>query len=237
MAKSFAAFDIDGTVIRWQLYHALNDALVKQGAIDVKAFTKVRDARMDWKRRSGDEAFREYENAMIEVFDTYLPKLTLGAVQQAVKKVIDEYKDQVHTYTRDLITELKQNDYLLFAVSGSPDFIVEPLAQYYGFDDVVSTHYPVQDGIFTGDKDLSLGRKPELLQGLIEQHSAVQKGSMAVGDTGGDGGMLEMVEQPIAFNPDKKLFQQAKQQGWKIVVERKNMVYEMEQVDGKYILA
>ncbi len=236
MTRPYAAFDIDGTIIRWQLYHALNDALARQGLIDGQAFAKVRNARMSWKKRTDDDAFHDYETAMVRVFDNHLSKLALKDVQDIANEVIAEYKDQVYTYTRDLIHALKSKDYLLFAVSGSPKLITEPLARYYGFDDVVATTYPVNNGVFTGDKYLSLGRKPELLQELINKYGADQKGSIAVGDSSGDAGMLEMVEQPIAFNPDKKLFQQAKQQGWKIVIERKNMIYQMENRDGSYLL-
>jgi phosphoserine phosphatase len=48
--------------------------------------------------------------------------------------------------------------------------------------------------------------------------------------------MMDIVENPIAFNPEKKLFEYIGQKGWKIVVERKNMVYELENKDGKYQL-
>ena len=49
--------------------------------------------------------------------------------------------------------------------------------------------------------------------------------------------MLEIVDNPIAFNPDKEFFQVVKDHGWKIVVERKNMVYELAPSDGRYILS
>ena len=235
--RPYAAFDIDGTIIRWQLYHALNDALVKRGLIDAKAFATVREARMSWKRRTGDDAFSAYESEMVRVFDEHLPKLRYEDVKTVTDTVIDEYKDQVYTFTRDLLRELKSEGYLLFAVSGSPKFIVDPLAKHYGFDDAVGTYYSVENGIFTGDKDLSMGRKPELLRELIAKHGAIAMGSVAVGDSGGDASMLDMVEQPIAFNPDKKLFHHAKEQGWKVVVERKNMVYKLEPKSGSYLLA
>jgi phosphoserine phosphatase len=31
MSKRFAVFDLDGTLVRWQLYHALVDRLAKKG--------------------------------------------------------------------------------------------------------------------------------------------------------------------------------------------------------------
>jgi phosphoserine phosphatase len=46
MNKKFAAFDIDGTLIRWQLYHAIADNLVKLGFIAPVKFQEIKDARI-----------------------------------------------------------------------------------------------------------------------------------------------------------------------------------------------
>ena len=237
MSRPFAVFDIDGTLIRWQLYHAVSDQLAKNGQIDAEAFKHVRDIRMNWKRRVGEDSFREYEQALVQVFNQSLTGMRLDDFMYAVDTVFDEYKDQVYTYTRDLIHELQKKDYLLFAISGSPSIIVEKLAQYYGFDDFAATNYPVKDGRFTREEELSLGRKPQLLTELIAKHKTDLKGSIAVGDSEGDITMLEMVEQPIAFNPSKKLAEHAKKENWPIVLERKNVVYKLEPEKGDdYVL-
>lgn len=236
-ARPFAVFDIDGTIIRWQLYHALGDQLAKGGYIDQAAFAKVREARMEWKRRTGEDSFQAYEKELVSAFEGALAGLKVTDFTAAAEEVFAIYKDQVYTYTRDLIRELQAANYLLFAVSGSPSILVEKLATYYGFDDYAATTYEAKDGSFTGSKELSLGRKPELLQQLVQKHGAQPEASMAVGDSEGDVTMLEMVEQPIAFNPSKKLFTYARSKGWKIVVERKNVVYELEHNDGSYLLA
>lgn len=246
MARPFAVFDIDGTVIRWQLYHALGDQLAKRGHISPEAFDKVRQARMDWKRRTGEDSFQQYEMTLVHVFDEGLANLKVVDFTAAADIVFTEYKEQVYTYTRDLIRDLQTKDYLLFAISGSPSIIVAKLAKYYGFDDFAATNYPARDGRFTGAKELSIGKKPALLQALIKKHHAAREGSIAVGDSEGDISMLEMVEQPLAFNPSKKLFHHAQDQGWEIVVERKNVVYRLEpsqepqgsqESHGPYLLA
>lgn len=71
---------------------------------------------------------------------------------------------------------------------------------------------------------------------MVSKHKCTYEGSVAVGDSQGDNKMLELVETPIAFNPEVKLFELAKDKGWKVVVERKNMIYELENRDGKYEL-
>jgi HAD superfamily hydrolase (TIGR01490 family) len=236
MSRPFAVFDIDGTIIRWQLYHALGDQLAKWGHISPEAFTRVRQARMDWKRRAGEDSFQEYEMELVGVFDQALAGLKVSDFTAAVDAVFDEYKDQVYTYTRDLIHKLQGQGYLLFAISVSPSIIVDKLAGYYGFDDFAASKYLAENSRFTGTTELSLGKKPQLLQQLIKKHGANLARSIAVGDSEGDITMLESVEQPIAFNPSKKLFLHACKQGWQIVVERKNVVYKLESHNDTYQL-
>jgi HAD superfamily hydrolase (TIGR01490 family) len=237
VARPFAVFDIDGTVIRWQLYHAINDALAQKGVIDKQAFEQVRAARMDWKRRSGDESFHDYEQALVRVFEQTLKGLGVHDLSVAADKVFSEYKDQVYTYTRDLIRTLKAKHYLLFAISGSPDIIIEKLVQYYGFDDFAASHYESEGDRFTGKTTITIGKKAELLQQLIDKHHATQSGSIGVGDGEGDIAMLDMTEQAIAFNPSKKLVTHATEHHWPIVVERKNVIYTLNYQNGEYQLS
>lgn len=232
--RPFAAFDIDGTIIRWQLYHAIGDALAKQGHIGAEAFAEVKAARMDWKRRTGNDGFSAYEHKLVDVFDAAMRGLSIADFEAATASVFEEYKDQVYTYTRDLIRDLQAKNYLLFAISGSPSIIVEKFAAHYGFDDFAATTYEVANGAFTGQKDLSVGKKPQLLQALIGKHQATTDQSYAVGDSEGDIAMLAMAEHPIAFNPSHGLYEHATIAGWDIVLERKNVVYKLEKLNHDY---
>ncbi len=233
----FAVFDIDGTLVRWQLYHAVAEALAKAGHIKPEDHTSIRQARMAWKKRESDESFKEYEKKLVEIYEQILQKLTYKQFSSAINAVFDEYKDQVYSYTRNLIKQLKDDGYLLFAVSGSQLEIVGKIAEYWGFDDWVGTDYEHQEGRFTGNITSHIGLKHLVIEQLVTKHNANYKNSLAVGDSEGDISMLEVVESAIAFNPSKKLFDHAKSKGWKIVVERKNVVYELEADNGQYILA
>lgn len=237
MPRPFAVFDIDGTLIRWQLYHALADELVRRGHLDAGQFQKVRQARMAWKKRTEGQSFDKYEQELVDLVNVGITGIKVEDLTQACQAVIDEYKDQVYTYTRDLVRDLKAKNYLLFAISASQAEIVGLLAGYYGFDDYGGSIYETKGGVFTGKIDvLRQERKPEYLQQLITKHGADLEGSLAVGDSEGDIPMLLAVEQPIAFNPTKKLFEHAKQQGWPVVLERKNVIYQLEPKDGQYQL-
>src|SRR4029079_18165341 len=126
--------------------------------------------------------------------------------------------------------------YLLFAISGSQSEIVAKIASHYGFDDFVGSTYERKGNKFTGKKIIAKDSKHIILQNLVSKHGATYKNSIGVGDSEGDLTMLGEVSRPIAFNPSKLLFEEAKKRGWPIVIERKNMIYNLEPKDGKYLL-
>ncbi len=235
--KPFAAFDIDGTLIRWQLYHAIVDKLAKEGVLGKKAHQQLHEARMIWKRREDPEAFKDYEKSLISIYESHIGQIELNIFDRMVQTVIDEYKDQIYTYTRDLAKSLKQKGYALLAISGSHHELIEQLARYYEFDDWMGTRYERLGQKFSGAKSVPSSDKRKGLLKMVEKNKLSYEGSLAIGDSLGDAPMLQLVEQPIAFNPDRSLFDMAKSNGWKVVIERKNMIYQLEPKDDTYILA
>jgi HAD superfamily hydrolase (TIGR01490 family) len=224
--KKFAVFDIDGTLIRWQLYHAVVNRLAAENALGDGFYDGIRTARRTWKNR--EKPFSEYEDILIHEFVPMLPNVDPKQYERVVRDIWDEYHNQVYTYTRDLIKELRDKGYFLLIVSGSPNEIIELLAKYYGFDDFVACVFERdKSGRFTGKVDTPVRDKKLAIQSLIEKHGLDWKGSIAVGDSGSDIAMLSQVERPIAFNPDQMLFDAARERGWEITVERKNVVYKL----------
>ena len=69
--------------------------------------------------------------------------------------------------------------------------------------------------------------KKELIVRYMQNHNLSFKNSIGVGDTESDVGFLELVDKPIVFNPNTKLFNIARQRKWKVVIERKDLVLEM----------
>jgi len=83
--------------------------------------------------------------------------------------------------------------------------------------------------VFTGNVEYEdlIKRKDKILKRAIEKENLTLRGSVGVGDTESDIAMLKMVSRPIAFNPNKKLYQAAKKNRWEIVLERKDMIYKL----------
>lgn len=235
--RKFAAFDIDGTLIRWQLYHVIVDKLASAGLLGPDAKQRLRDARMIWKRREHPDAFKTYETALIAIYEEALPTMQPQALDDIVMTVIDEYKDQVYVFTRDLLQQLKREGYFLLIISGSNAEIIEKVSEYYRFDDWVGTTYHRDKNSFKGTKHVASFDKAQELKNLVAKHNLTYSGSVGIGDSASDAAMLALVEKPIAFNPDQRLFTEAQKHQWDIVIERKNVVYTLKADHGTYVLA
>jgi HAD superfamily hydrolase (TIGR01490 family) len=236
VARKFAVFDIDGTVIRWQLFHSIVNELINRGQLSAKAEREIKTSRMTWKRREHEDSFTAYEHVLVHAYLDALGHMDSTEHQSAVESVFAEYKEQTYTYTRDLIHQLKAQGYLLFAISGSQQEIVEKFADYYGFDHAIGARLERLGDAFTGNITSPARGKQAALDAILNQYDLLREGSIAVGDTASDMVLLEAVEQPIAFNPNSELFAAAKAHGWKIVLERKNVVYELEKDSTGYRL-
>lgn len=235
--RKFAVFDIDGTLIRWQLFHAIVHHLGVKGYIDQDTHENIKAARMTWKKRNTTDGFSAYERTLVHAYRDTLTTIKPTDYQTIVDEVFDEYKDQTFVYTRNLVRSLKRQGYLLFAISGSQEDIIQKIAEYYEFDAAIGSQLEQENGTFTGRLFTPVHEKAEALDKLVVQFGATYEQSIAVGDSMSDVPMLSAVKNPIVFNPNKELFETAQTNNWKIIVERKDMVYELENYSGQYVLA
>lgn len=233
-----AVFDIDGTLFRSGLYREVIYELIRMQAIDAAILDQFADKEQQWHARAHGNAFREFEQAMANGMDATLPTIRITDFDQAAERVIQQHKDNVYVYTRQLVKSLKQQGYYLLAISGSQVELVEPFAREYGFDNWIGQEYERGDQYFTGRiLQKSHTDKHVLLQNVLEQTGYTLDNSIGVGDSAGDIAMLEMVTHPIAFNPEQSLFAHARTQQWEVVLERKNMIYKLQYHDNEYVLA
>ncbi len=229
MSRKFAVFDIDGTFYRGSLYLDVVEHLVAQGLLDSDKVMKHKNEEKLWRARRHKDMYNAYLEATVETVVYSMPKLTTAQVEHAAEAVVAERNEHVYRYTRDLIKSLKDQGYFLIAISGSQHEVVSLFVEHYGFDTYASTEWHrTEDGTrYTGDATVRKNNKELYLQKIIDEHDLTLKGSIAVGDSAGDISMLDFVENPIAFNPEDTLYEVAKEKGWKIVVERKNVIYEL----------
>lgn len=236
MSKKFAVFDIDGTIFHWQFFHELFDELIEAHVISNELARPVLEARNNW--RQGTVAWNTYEVGLVKALNDGIIGIDKELLENISERIVNSQGKVLYHYTRNLLKDLQDQGYFTIVISGSQQTLVERFARIYNIDVALGLDYEFQDNKLVAISQEIYGKKNELLKDIVAKHDLQWADSYAVGDTKGDAAMLELVENPIAFNPDEHLLAIAKEKGWKIVIERKSIAYTLEMnADGLYVLA
>ncbi len=224
--RRVAIFDVDGTIFRSSLLVEIVDVLIERNAFPESARAAFEREHTKWLDREGD--YPEYIDAVIRTFKSHLKGVHYGELADAAVQLVEEQSKRTYRYTRDLLKELKLRDYYLLAVSHSPKTVLDKFCPRLGFDKAYGTVYEIgpQD-LFTGslsDEHLIMN-KANIVRRALEKAELTLEGSIGVGDTESDIPFLEMVDNPICFNPNAKLYRHAQRMNWQVRVERKDVIY------------
>jgi HAD superfamily hydrolase (TIGR01490 family) len=226
--KPVAVFDVDGSIFRSSLFVELVEMMIQDGILPTSVREEYEAAHNNWLDRKG--GYAEYMDAMLAAFYANIKGVHYGDFVDISKKVIAKQGKHTYKYSRDLIRELKEKGYFLLAVSHSPKTILDLFCNEYGFDKAYGMVYEIgPEDMLTGevaDRHLILN-KANIVRRAVEKENLTLEGSVGIGDTESDLSFLELVTTPICFNPNATLYRHAKLQGWKVVVERKDVVYEL----------
>lgn len=226
--KKIAIFDVDGTIFRSSLLIEITEALIEAGLFKSSAKKYYSKQHKNWLNRK--DSYEKYIDKVVRAFELNIKGVKYNDFTRISKKVIAAKRNQTYQYTRDLIRELKKKDYFLLAISNSPKLIVDEFCKRMGFNKAYGRMYEVDaKGIFTGaimHREI-ISNKAKVLQRVMEKEKLTIKNSIAVGDTESDIPMFKIVSKPICFNPNKKLYRVAKKNRWKVIIERKDVFYEV----------
>lgn len=225
--KKLAVFDIDGTIFRKNLAFELIDELAWMKIFRKKVRNELVQLYTNWLDHKG--AYEDYRKALVSLYEENIKGCKQEDVIRASKIVIPFYKDRTYIFASRLIKKLKEEGYCIIAVSGSPSEIVEEYNKYLKFDAVFGSVYEVDHaGYYTGAAVFEPTHdKSQVVRQYAAENGISLEGSYGVGDTESDAPVLEIVDNPIAFNPNDNLKKIAEKKGWRIIVEKKDVIYEI----------
>lgn len=226
--RPVAVFDIDGTLFRSSLLVELLRELVRREMFPKSVAKLYEGTDGELQNRKGE--YGPYMRKLIDAFAVHAKGLPYGEIADIAGEIIEANRDRTFHYTRDLVKELKKKGHFLLAISYSPKFMVDGYAYELGFDKSYGVFYEIGAASrFTGeiaDEHLIMN-KGAILDRAIKKNNLSLHSSVGVGSTESDISMLDMTESSIAFNPNRVLYRHAKQKTWELVVEHKDVIYEM----------
>ena len=128
-------------------------------------------------------------------------------------------RPKIYPAAADKVREHKAKGDLIVFVTGSLDFIIDPLADHLEADHVLSISLREENGKFTGElttPPLGGEEKARVMKAFAEQREIDLAASYAYGDSRADVPMLRCVGNPVVVNPNPALRHMATESGWEI---------------------
>jgi HAD superfamily hydrolase (TIGR01490 family) len=225
--KRLAIFDIDGTVFRKNLHFELVDELSWRGIFSKSARRVLVKTYARWLEHRG--TYEDYRKKIVSIYARELKGCQQREIVDASKKVADFNKDRTYIFARNLIKKLRKNKYIIIAISGSPVEVIKEYNRYLKFDEVFGSVYETDGrGLYTGRTIFEpVKHKGHLVGQYVSEKNLTLDRSYGIGDTESDISFLKMVDHPIAFNPNLNLERVARRRKWRVVVEKKDMIYDI----------
>jgi len=224
--NKIAVFDIDGTIFRKNLHYELLDELVYMKIFPREVKKQLVGVYGDWLNNEG--TYETYREKLVKLYEENLKGCRKNDINKAAEIVTRFNVKRIYVFARDLIKKIKDS-YLLVAISGSPVEIVSRYSAALGFDFSFGSVYEIDEkGFYTGKAIFEPTKnKGAVVKQFVYENNLSLEDSLGVGDTESDAAFLKIVEKPIAFNPNSNLKEIAKKKGWKIVIEKKDVIYDV----------
>jgi HAD superfamily hydrolase (TIGR01490 family) len=131
----------------------------------------------------------------------------------------DYVLETVYPEAEQLISDHAARGHVVALVSGATKFVIRPLAEHLGVQNVMHTHLEVEDGHFTGRvlDPICFGEgKIYWLQQLIDREGIDLARSYFYTDSITDLPLLDLVGHPQVVNPDLLLYREARRRRWPV---------------------
>ena len=207
--KACAVFDLDGTIIDNSSENVFFREMLERGVLP---FGNL----VSW----GTYLIKTANLRSAKANKVYLRGLDFQYVCKIAEFCVDEYlMDHISPRVYDLIEWHRDNDRMVFILSGSLKILVSFLGDRLAVDQAIGNTLEVEDGKICGrltGANLYAENKAVAVKRLAQQYNLDLNGSYAYGNHHSDHHKLRLFGNPVAVNPDRGLKQVSLTNNWQI---------------------
>lgn len=216
--QSAAFYDVDGTLVSTNVVHAFAYYAANRGRLVESA---LRTAAVV----AGIPAFWAADQFSRALFNELFYRQYKGISQDRLVALSEELfekvlKPAIYPGAREMVERCRQTGARQVLVTGAIDLTIQPLARYFGMDDVIANRLEFIDEVATGrviKPLLASGVKAAAVRDYCSKESLDLSACWGFCDSYADYPMLAVVGRPIAVNPDFRLRSLAKSHDWPVV--------------------
>ena len=213
---TLAIFDLDNTLIANDSDYLWGQYLVDRGIVDRNQY-----------EAANKKFYEDYQQGTLDIVEFLNFSLAPLARHDA---------EQLYRWRREFVEELirpimleaaqelvekhrRQGDTLL-VITATNRFVTAPIVELYGITNLLATTPEFVDGHYTGrfhDTPCYQHGKVIHLQNWLQQSQETLNNSWFYSDSHNDLPLLQLVDHPVAVDPDTILRSHAEQAGWPII--------------------
>ena len=213
---TLAIFDLDNTLIGGDSDYLWGCFVCEEGLVDAEHF----GAR-------NDQFYADYQRGSLDI-DAYLrfalsplvgqPPETLDAWHR--KFMAKKIEPIMLPKAAALIEQHRQQGHQLLVITATNHFITRPIASALGIGELIACEGEMVDGRYTGEPrgvpSYHEGKVTRLRQWMAQNGVALD-GAWFYSDSHNDLPLLELVDHPVAVDPDPTLLARAEAAGWPVI--------------------
>jgi HAD superfamily hydrolase (TIGR01490 family) len=225
---NLAVFDLDKTLYRGYSSVEFVYYLHELNLFNTNALIKLKDLMNKLKQK---------KIPYLKTAHNYCEILALGLKNKKKSTIVNQAnkffnKNNLYTFSKPLIELLKKNNYYILILSNSLEELLLQIKKYLDADKIIGIDLETKDDYYTGkiNSEIHLEKgKQTIINKFIRQNNFSIKNSFGFGDSEHDIGFLNLVENPIVFEPRKNLRKYALKNNWTIV-NQKNIIKKVKNI-------
>ena len=213
---SLAIFDLDNTLLAGDSDYLWGRFLVERGLVDAERYERENQRFMD-EYNAGTLDILEFLEFSLRPLAEIPPQRLAELHRQFMAEKIEPI---ILPRGRALIERHRASGDTPLIVTATNSFVTRPIAEALGIEHLIATEPERIDGRYTGrvagTPSFREGKVTRLREWLSE-HGENLADSSFYSDSHNDLPLLEMVERPVAVDPDDTLADHARARGWPII--------------------
>lgn len=213
---ALAIFDLDNTLLSGDSDYLWGKFLSETGAVDGELY-----------EQENLRFFQQYQAGELDIYEFLrfslrpLKENTPETLQRWRERFIQTKIDPIITRASlNLVERHRQAGDTLMIITATNTFVTEPIAARLGIEHLIGTNPEIRNGRYTGNVDGVPSFREGKVQRLniwLEQHSQNLNGSSFYSDSHNDIPLLDIVDNPVAVDPDDELAAYALARNWPVI--------------------